>query len=345
VARARARRRGIAENLDSLLDTMANVTGILVVLLAVTQISVGDAMKRLRTQIEARPELTREALDLVQAEAMRIRDALAPLAPHREELDAQRRSHRDTLASLRAQNSQARAQVDEAAANRSTSIDSRISESRKRNRALEDEIGAVRDRIGSAEAKVAVSGTETLRREVRVPDPRPPPSNAERIDYFVRYGRIFRVRTSELFTELRRGLRSSTEGRWALGRPLPLTLDRNQVVDYFRTNDLGTHALRWRVVNLASNRFLAQLEWRTEKNGEALLEIERTASAYAQDLSRFDPRRTFFQFYVWDDSFDVYLKAREMANEMGYSAGWDALDRNEPIHRDLLSQGSGVLID
>jgi hypothetical protein len=64
-----------------------------------------------------------------------------------------------------------------------------------------------------------------------------------------------------------------------------------------------------------------------------------------QDLTRFDPRRTFFQFYVWDDSFDVYLKARELANEAGYSAGWDALDRNEPIHRDLLSQGSGVLID
>jgi hypothetical protein len=64
--RARRQRREESQNLDSLLDTMANVTGILVVLLAVTQISVGDAMARLREQLADRPELTREALALAE---------------------------------------------------------------------------------------------------------------------------------------------------------------------------------------------------------------------------------------------------------------------------------------
>ena len=43
-----SRRRQSAQvgNLDSLLDTMANVTGIMIVLLAVIQLSVGDATER-----------------------------------------------------------------------------------------------------------------------------------------------------------------------------------------------------------------------------------------------------------------------------------------------------------
>ncbi|MFP6605411.1 MAG: hypothetical protein VCC19_02445 [Myxococcota bacterium] len=43
------RREGAGDqNVDSLLDTMANVVGILIVLMAVTQLTVNDAMKRIR---------------------------------------------------------------------------------------------------------------------------------------------------------------------------------------------------------------------------------------------------------------------------------------------------------
>ena len=45
---ARSARRGEAESLDSLLDTMANVVGILVMLVAVSQLSLGDAVERIR---------------------------------------------------------------------------------------------------------------------------------------------------------------------------------------------------------------------------------------------------------------------------------------------------------
>ena len=49
MSRARTRRAAIgSQSLDSLLDTMANVVGILIVLLAVTQMTVGDAMDRIR---------------------------------------------------------------------------------------------------------------------------------------------------------------------------------------------------------------------------------------------------------------------------------------------------------
>lgn len=45
--RRRGRSQGTGESMDSLLDTMANVVGILVVLVAVMQLAVGDAVDRI----------------------------------------------------------------------------------------------------------------------------------------------------------------------------------------------------------------------------------------------------------------------------------------------------------
>ncbi|MDH5306433.1 MAG: hypothetical protein OEW02_04575 [Myxococcales bacterium] len=345
MATRRTRHRADVQNLDSLLDTMANVTGILVVLLAVTQISVGDAMKRLRAEMAARPELTREALELTRAEADRISAALAPLLPRRGELTDAHRARRDALALLHAEISESRARIEAAAAADPASFHERTAETRRRARALEDEIAALRTRIGALDAQLADSGARAARHEARLPDPRPPPPGATRIVYFARYGRIFRVRTDELFAALNRGLLDASAGRWSLERPVPLALDRNRVVSHFQRNDLGTRALRWHVLNLGPDQFYGQLEWRDVTHGETLEEIVQRESLYRRDLSLLHPHRTYFQYYVWDDSFEVYLSAREQANEAGFASGWVALDRDQPIRSDFIADAPGALID
>ncbi|MDH4017798.1 MAG: hypothetical protein OEV20_10710, partial [Actinomycetota bacterium] len=55
---ARGGRRADAQSIDSLLDTMANVVGILVVLVAVTQLSLGDAIERIRERAGERAAST-----------------------------------------------------------------------------------------------------------------------------------------------------------------------------------------------------------------------------------------------------------------------------------------------
>jgi hypothetical protein len=345
VSATRARRRGSAENLDSLLDTMANVTGILVVLLAVTQISVGDAMKRLRAQMAARPELTRESLDLARAEAERLTAALAPLLPRRGELEEQRRTRREALAGVRAENAEARARLGAAAESDPTSLQQRIEANRRRARILEAEIGATRAEIAGLDAKLASAEARPLLREARLPDPRPAPAGASDIVYLVRYGHIFRARATELVSALQRGLRDATGGRWRLGQGTPLFLERRRVVDYFRHNDIGTHALRWHVLDLGPDQFVGQLEWRSRQNGEALEDLALSDAVYRQDLARFHPQRTYFRYFVWDDSFDVYLKARKLANEAGFSAGWTPFAQHDPFRQDLISPGFVGRID
>lgn len=341
----RARRRGSAENLDSLLDTMANVTGILVVLLAVTQISVGDAMKRLRAQMAARPELTRESLDLARVEAERLGAALAPLLPRRGELEEQRRTRREALAGVRAENAEARARLGAAGESDPTSLQQRIEASRRRARILETEIAAARSEIAGLDAKLARAEGSPLLREARLPDPRPAPAGATDVVYLVRYGHIFRARATELVTALQRGLRDATGGRWRMGQGTPLFLERTRVVEHFRHNDIGTHALRWHVLDLGPDQFVGQLEWRTRESGETLEELARADAVYRQDLARFQPQRTYFRYFVWDDSFDVYLEARKLANEAGFSAGWTPFGQHDPFQQDLISPGFVGRID
>jgi hypothetical protein len=345
VSASRARRGGSVENLDSLLDTMANVTGILVVLLAVTQISVGDAMKRLRAQMAARPELTRESLDLARAEAERLGAAVAPLLPRRGELEEQRRTRRETLAGVRAENAEARARLGAVGESDSTSLQQRIEANRRRARILETEIGTARSEIAALDAKLARAEAGPLSREARLPDPRPAPAGATDVVYMVRYGHIFRARATELVTALQRGLRDATGGQWRMGQGTPLFLERQRVVDHFRHNDIGTHALRWRVLDLGPDQFVGQLEWRTRASGETLEELARADAGYRQDLARFDPQRTYFRYFVWDDSFDVYLEARKRANEAGFSAGWTPFAQTDPFRQDLISPGFVGRID
>ena len=58
---ARRKKGNAGGSLDSLLDTMTNVVGILVIVLVVTQLGVGDAVNRIGNNIEINPQTAVDA--------------------------------------------------------------------------------------------------------------------------------------------------------------------------------------------------------------------------------------------------------------------------------------------
>jgi len=72
-------------SLDSLLDTMTNVVGILVIVLILTQLGVGDAVKRIS---ESLPDITLDQLQLARQEADELRSLLEKLNEQKEEVEA-----------------------------------------------------------------------------------------------------------------------------------------------------------------------------------------------------------------------------------------------------------------
>jgi hypothetical protein len=345
--RARARARSGDQNLDSLLDTMANVTGILIVLLAVTQISVGDAMDRLRDQLAERPELTPESLASAEVEMRGLRAALAPLLPRAEDLARRRDAAAAELDALRQRIDEAEADIEAAQGGPidPDAVRREIALQRQAERVLSDRLASIHAEIASVEGALSREGASATFQEARLPDPRPPPRNAGQYVFFCRYGRVAIGGTSSsLLAPLRKGTRAATNGAWEYGRT-PDLVDRAAVVRYFRRNDVGTSAFRWHMVDNGITEFWAELHWRSERYGETLAELQAGRADFAREIARLDPSRTFLNFWVWEDSFDVYVRAREIAEAQGFAVGWVPRSLHTPFRQDADAPSGAAGVD
>jgi hypothetical protein len=339
------RRNAEVQNLDSLLDTMANVTGILVVLLAVTQISVGDAVERLRDQLSARPELSREAMTAAESEASELELALAPLLPDADANEALRRERRAELSALRTRIARLDRELAAArdAPRSAAELARRQEAARTHSQSLERAIATLGRENADLAQKLAAPAPAALPSEARLPDPRPAPAGAREVVFFVRHGRILPVDGEDMLRRLWAGIRAATGGTTP-ERLQGSALDRSLVLQYFQRNDVGSRELRWHVLDVAGT-LVGQLGWRDPQAGETLQQISSGLSRYRADLLRLSPRQVYFQFFVWDDSFDVYVAARQLSDEAGFAAGWVPFDANRPFRQPLAHLATQRLID
>ena len=49
-----------------------------------------------------------------------------------------------------------------------------------------------------------------------------------------------------------------------------------------------------------------------------------------------DPETEYARFLVWPDSFDVYLAAREITEELNVAAGWELRNQEHAFQRPLV---------
>lgn len=65
--------------------------------------------------------------------------------------------------------------------------------------------------------------------------------------------------------------------------------------------------------------------------GDTLDELSGASSRLHRTLGRYTPDQRFAYFVVADDSIDVFVKARELVTELGYSYGWMPIERGRPL--------------
>jgi len=306
----RPRRSTDAQNLDSLLDTMANVVGILVVLMAVTQVTVGDAMKRIRVWESEEAVALREQRQETEAKLATIGPASLASALETSRL-------RDHIARLRSDSAAARPIEP-------SRVTADLARDRLRARKLESEIEDKREQLTRLRIHLAEyeASPEPEAVELRLPDPRLPPLGAQPVVLFCRYGRVLYPNLDQLEKDFFEGVRRA----------------RGFSAGYFRSNDVGNRDLRWRVLDSPAGQ-IAQLDWRHPAAGETLGELAGPGSLLRETLGRFDSRHHFIRFFVWADSFEVYLASRRVAEQAGFAVGWEAYDTGQSL-RFARSQSS-----
>lgn len=351
-----AKSKGNETNLDSLLDTMTNVVGILVIVLILTQISVGDAVKQIREQEAARkkaetapapppapavPTITPEALEEARKERDRIAALLAKLKQVWGDLRADVSRERVDLASLKKSLEDLKKLASEPAPKipDAAELNSLIAELKVKSDDLEKKVSDAQKELDKQRALLD-KAVKDLPRPVAVtlPNPREPPPGATQALFVCKGGRIVRFDLPSLETKFLAEVRRCTGKP---GEKVELGLgDPEKIVAHFNANDIGDEYFRLRVekIGLVLPMRL-RFEARRNDQGENSARLAQADSAFAREVAGLDPKRRYVRFSVWSDSFETYLAARKASDERGLAAGWIAFAMDETL--DIII-GGGV---
>jgi len=324
-------------SLDSLLDTMTNVVGILVILLTVTQLGVSDAVKRISTTSTIKPEQIDEA-------QRRFKDLYSLYIQLKERLEAllEQGDDEEVAAKLR----RLKKEIEDCEANIAVLMENREARKAKAElelKALRDEIQQVLDKqkreaeeklakrakiadeVASLKAQLAQTHVpEALPAKiVNLPNPRPAPEGTQPKTFLCRGGRVMFVDV-EGIREVAQKRTMFIIRRRKLGRDPAAGIDGKLLADEFNSDPVNDRDRSFDVQMIIAGRVPKLVLKRREDAGETAEEVTRASSRYQREIKRTDPDEFYLQFLVWPDSFEAYLEARKLSSKRGLLAGWQA---------------------
>ena len=316
-------RRSIPDNLDPLVDTLSNVVGILVVVIALTQLELGDALARV--VVSGKAQAAQESADAERLPArQKAQDArrLALLDRTDSSPKAAAQLAQELLEKLEdVTPKESRRAIAEQAPSLETSGPEETDGAQlaRRKMELEEARTSLEERTTHLEQLRKVPPHLVA----RLPDPQKERGYVSWI--LVRGGRVFLVDREALYDE----------GSRALQRLLGPAIQRGLRPDefesaalYLRKHSAGVDGFQWRLKIEPAVR--VALEWPAEDRGlmPGQLEVNREWQSW---LARRNPEQDFIQFHVWNDSFEAYLETRRTIEAAGFRGGWIGREADEEI--------------
>jgi len=320
--------------MDSLLDTMTNVVGILVILLVVTQLGVRSAVSRIQSRL---PEVDATQLQKIKKEHNSLRSSLEitrkewlsqePVFKQNKNLLATLNKNIDPGVKKKVEDSQLKVQ----------SLTKEIAANEKKESVLKLELEKMKKELERVKKELAESKKQMVPpvNIVRIPDPRPAPLKSKGEWFVCKNGRIEFVDVDGIAAVAARRLAMMKlqlkYGKVGMSSKLvnknsrttsTFEYDGKKVVDYFKRNKIIIN----RQVVSAYKRDYHSTCWMAldlnTKRGENIVGAARPWSKYRKNLSAVKKRGNYAKFLVYPDSFELYLKVREIANTMRVPAGW-----------------------
>jgi len=303
--------------LDSLMDTMFNVLGILIIVLIVTQMGVREAVQRIAGAIK--PEELAES-----------REKLATVTARRQELtellDADPTVELQRIRAELTDNKQQLEQTEQEALAREeqqTEQEKNLAELTEREKELREQLELALAKKAELEAALADApepgGDVPDSTVVYLPNPRSAPKDAKPVLLLCRDDRLYPLDLDTLRQQSQ--LRAEEVIRnQDLDRDPKAGIDQEKFLvafnarkpsnDYFRVTMVARDAVPWMVFE------------RRQDRGHPALALKRRGGNFQRGLGTLDPSKQYANFLVWPDSFEVYLAARDVAATGGVLAGW-----------------------
>jgi hypothetical protein len=165
----------------------------------------------------------------------------------------------------------------------------------------------------------------TVQESVKIPVFRPTP----RAKITSKQGIFFECRTNQLFYVDYAGLQDQVDKLTSTLNPGVRSGDIESFLKALQGQEVGNEYYK------VDPRYLlvgkVGLEARPGVPGETIGELENPSSKFQSILSQLVKSNQYIAFLVRDDSFNIFRKARQVADATGFDTGWELLGIDEPI--------------
>jgi hypothetical protein len=335
VARRRSKTSATGGNLDSMLDTLTNVVGILVIVLVTVQLSSQEAASRIAaTATKVAPEelarleraaaAAREAAAAAAAALAREQAAAknpqAEVARLETEATAAERRAREAADKAAAAQKKRTQDVEKAQQAAATAAKAAAAEAAKRQTDHAKAAAVVKElqtRLASLPLPVAPPA-----KQVRLPDPRPAPKDAKELRVLCRDGRVWVVDIPSLQEPAKKRADYVVKRKKLDPDGDAWLTDGKTFVEEFNESPVREDGFEMTLM-ISGGKWPQLVLTRMPGSGQTAAEATRGTSPLARTLRRLGSDDHYVRFYVWPDGFEAYLEVRDFVAERGFAAGWE----------------------
>lgn len=323
------RKRQDGMSLDSLLDTMTTVVGILIILLIVLQVGANRAVQEIveKKKDDNATALGEEALAPIQKEKDTLEAEKAALILRKDEVQKERTLKNKAAAQFEATIEKLEKAIADARpkATQTTALEKELKEAQAAAQTVTRQLKKKETALKSMQALLAKTekpAASDLSKDVNLPDPREPIKGAKPFYFLCRGGKIYPVNYDSLKAKALAGVKSSKltpnkEGEY----------DGNKLAAYLEKNTVATKHFRLKA-KPTTDKYIRFYVYKNENAGEDVESLSKPNSAFSKTLAGIDPKKRYLLFHVFSDSFDVYLTARALASKHNLPAGWAPTGRS-----------------
>ncbi|MFD2255521.1 hypothetical protein ACFSSA_02435 [Luteolibacter algae] len=314
-------------NLDSLMDALTNVVAVLILVLILVQADVTQKVQKFMDDLQP---ATPEEVELAKAKVEELKEKKELLEERMKEEPAtpediqKEKLQLALLEKSLKENENLLADINEL-----RELEKKTREERDTER---EQTVAVQEEIAKLEALLDETPVikPTGPTVVTIPNSRPIPDDAQ-----VYYALAIkdRIHIIDPFTPVEMFEREFERNRkdWLLERVRQKGADRYiydgvKIAEYFKTFDWKNSRMQKLEIFSwpTSNRLQLVITPDAEKGGTPLEDLGKPGNAYAKALSVLSQNfKSVLIFQVNPDSFNAYLKARELADAANIAAGWE----------------------
>lgn len=336
----RARARNTEDEgggLDSLLDTMTNVVGILVMVLIATQLGVKDAVSRISESDVVDPaaiEAAEQKLVLTKDQRDDLESQLADLQPVDDsaievQLTDLRRQLEEARTKLQQENQvanqfAAKIEEDTKKADAAKKKIKDLADAKAKREALQKELRKSLE--DEAQLKAMLDDTPVQEappaKVVTLPDPRPAPEGARPVTFLCANNKVYPIAADDWRENIRKQVEFIVKSKRLDGGPA-VGVNEERFMKEFKK---ASRALRddFFEIELYAAGVYPRLKFTPKRNAGATIdEVVKPRSRFQRLLSVIDKNKYYARFIVLPDSYEVYLAARAVATKQRLLAGWD----------------------